>query len=524
MLNPLAPLVVLLAVCSPALGQSSQIGPSVLDLTRDYHVGLYSASIDVPGGAVHLFAQRGGGGLHLGTGGTVAGALDSYEWSGAGGTFTPNDPLAGTYFVAPDGRIEFDLDPQNPGTELFEAWMAPDGEAFHMARYELDSEAVSLLALAKSSGHTNASLAGTYRICAQRLELATGGYETTAEHGTVVFDGVGGAVFTGTEMFVATNGIATTTPASGSASYVVAADGALSLAGGVDGVGAIDATGDVFFFVTASATSSEVGMTIGVRVAQNSNLAAFDGIYTYHAQGHELGTSAGLPRTVTDVGRLTLTATAPTTGGYQFDGKTYYGDAAGQSFAWRTVVGPDTFANPGVVTLIGGPPIELVFSASGRYAVGRAVDNRADLWFALRGTAECSDYGSATAGSGSIEPELGMRTFPTLGNSGWRFAVTDGLGGAPAVLALGFSQGPWWGIPFAGGLLMLDPSQIAVAPFVVLGGPTGTPGAGAVDVPLAVPAHPSYAGMTLFAQALVLDAGAPGSVAMSRGFRAVFSR
>ncbi len=46
----------------------------------------------------------------------------------------------------------------------------------------------------------------------------------------------------------------------------------------------------------------------------------------------------------------------------------------------------------------------------------------------------------------------------------------------------------------------------------------------AVDVPLAVPAHPSYAGMTLFAQALVLDAGAPGSVAMSRGFRAVFSR
>lgn len=499
-----------------AVAQSLQIGPSVLDLQRSFHAGAYSVTIDVPTGAVSLLAQHGT--LDMFANGSLGGGLDTWEWTGAGVTFTPNDPVSGRYFVAPDERIEFDFDPLNPGTDVFEAWIAPDGAALHMARYQLDTEAISVLALAKSTGQSVASLNGTYRLYGQRVELAAGGYETTAENGTAVFDGAGNATFTGTELFVPVSGAGTTSPASGAATYTVANDGALTLG---NSVGGIDATGEVFFLMTASTTSSEVGMEIGVRVGSSLSLAALDGIYTYAAQTHELGAAVGLPRTATDVGRLTLTASTATLGGYDLTGQTFFGRASGLSAAPRTIAGAATFAN-GVMTLAGGPPIELAFSASGRYAVGRAVDNHSDLWFAMRGCAECNPYGIATAGSNGIEPELGMRTFPTLGNANWRFAITDGLSGAPAVLALGFVPAP--GIPFAGGLLWLDPTRIVASPFLVLGGPPGIPGGGSVDVPLPIPPQVQFLGPALLAQALVLDPAAPATIAMSRGFRVVISR
>ena len=50
------------------------------------------------------------------------------------------------------------------------------------------------------------------------------------------------------------------------------------------------------------------------------------------------------------------------------------------------------------------------------------------------------------------------------------------------------------------------------------------PAAGAVDVPLAIPSHPSFGGVMLFAQAMVLDGGAPSGVSMSRGFAVEFCR
>ncbi len=514
----LASLLSVASWCAPAVAQSAHIGPSVLDLQRSYHLGIYSAAIEVPTGAITLRAHSGS--LDLASSGAMSGALATWEWTAAGGAFTPIDTFAGGYFVRPDGRVELDFDLQNPGTDVFEAWIATDGSALHMARYELEDEAASVLALAKSSGHTNASLSGTYRVYGQHLELAGASYQTTAANGTVTFDGLGGATFMGTDLFVAANGVTTTSSVTGAGSYTVAPDGALMVAGDR---GAIDATGDVFFVLTASATSSEVGMTIGVRVGASYNFAALDGVYTYHAQSHVLGTTPGLPRTETDVGRLVLSANTATTGGYQFTGKTFAGNMAGQSFGWRTVVGPCAHAG-GVVTLVGGPPMELVFSANGKYAVGRALDNRSDLWFAMRGCAASTDYGIATPGAGGIEPELGMRTFPTLGNAGWRFAVIDGRGGAATIVAIGFGSGPPSGTPLAGGLLFVDPVQIVATPFVVLSGPTGVPGIGLADLPVAIPSQPGFAGVRLYAQALVLDAAAPGTVAMSRGFEAVLSR
>ena len=101
------------------------MGASVLDLQASFHVGVYSAEIGVPGGAITPLAQHGT--FNMASVGGLNGALDTWEWSTTGGVFTPNDPVSGTYHVAPDGIIEFDFHPGNPGNDVFELVIDSDG-------------------------------------------------------------------------------------------------------------------------------------------------------------------------------------------------------------------------------------------------------------------------------------------------------------------------------------------------------------------------------------------------------------
>ncbi|MCA8954398.1 MAG: hypothetical protein KDE27_33135 [Planctomycetes bacterium] len=508
------------SVLSGAAIAQIAVGPSVLDLQRAYHVGTYGAAVDAPSGAVQLVAQQGT--IAFALGGGLTGALDTWEWDSAGGTFTPNDPLAGTYHVLPRGIVVLDLDPSNPGTDVVAPYIDPAGEVVHIARYDASPEGLSVLALAKSTGQSNASLNGTYRFYGQRMELNGASYQTTSERGTATFDGLGGVTFAGTELFVASSGAATTSSIGGSGPYSVAADGALLLAGEPGG---ISSNGELLLKVTGSLTSSEVGLTIAVRTGSSYDLRNLAGRYHLHGQSHELGTALGRPNSVTDIGVVTIAAASANTGTWSIAGQTAESNPLGQTLNPFVASGAAVLVSNGVVTLTSATgSFELAFAASGRFAAGRAVlANETSLFFLSRACDENFDYGSATAGSGGIEPELGMRTFPTLGNAGWRFAIVDGRGAAPAILSIGFGRAPA-GIPFAGGLLWLDPARIVASPFVVLGGSAGTAGAGGVDVGLPIPSAVSYDGVKLFSQAFVLDPLAPAGVAMSRGFEVTFCR
>ncbi len=506
-------------IAAPLAAQSVLVGPSVLDLQRSYHVGIYELKIEVPSGALRVVAEHGD--LDFTAAGTMTGSLDIWEWNAQGGTFTPNEMIAGNYGVGPSGMIEVDLDPSNPGTDVLQMFIAPDGDVMHISRYDLDPEAFGIFAVAKSTGQSNASMNGDYNFYGQGISIAGGVVETYADWGVATFDGAGNATINGTSMEVASNGTVTTGTNTGTVPYAVAPDGELVL----DGIpGGLSPTGELLFLADGSTTNPEVGLVLGVRVGGNYDLNDLAGKYSLTGMSVELGTSPSQPLTVTDVGELVITASSPTSGTWSAEGITVDGNAFGLSFGTLSASGPVQLAPNGVATLSFPTTgfIELAFSDSGRYAAGRIDGNDTNLFFAVR-SCPCEPFGTDTAGSGGIAPELGMRTFPTLGNSNWSFAIDRGLGSAPAILPIAFAGSPA-GLPLSGGLLWLDPTRVAANPFVVLSGPAGVPGAGAVDVTIAIPATPSFEGVDLFAQALVLDPGAPQTVSFSRALAVEFCR
>lgn len=126
-------------------------------------------------------------------------------------------------------------------------------------------------------------------------------------------------------------------------------------------------------------------------------------------------------------------------------------------------------------------------------------------------------YGAGGAGSGGATPRAVAMSPPMLGNPGLTVGVADGLGGAPAALALDIAAAPpgivWLGAPFH---LAATPALQALfaAPLIDAGASEGY-----ASAPLAVPADPALEGVELFLQWLVLDAGAPGGLATSDGLR-----
>lgn len=116
-------------------------------------------------------------------------------------------------------------------------------------------------------------------------------------------------------------------------------------------------------------------------------------------------------------------------------------------------------------------------------------------------------------------PTPGTLCAPTLTTSGCPLAGAsvsihewNGLGAAAAVLWMGAGRAS---IPMLGGVLLVQP-PLAPIP-LPLGGVPGMPCAGAATVPLALPANPSLSGLELDFQAMILDPGAPGGVAMTDG-------
>lgn len=516
-MNPILSLVCATAVatfCAPALGQ---LPVSVLDLQKSYHVGVCSGTIGVPTGNLQLLAQSGD--LDLLPTGTIAGAFATWESTVSGTTFTPNDPFVGTYHVRPDGVAVFDLDPANPGTELVSLWMAPDGSVFHTARAVADPEALTVLAVEKSTGMSLASLNGSYYFSGQRLDLVAGALATTSSWGVITFNGLGAFTSVETRLAATTSG-STTQMLSYSGSYTVAPDGAIT----VDGDrGGMSADGQLLFAVKASATSPGVGLNIGVRLGQAYDFANLAGRFSLHSAAYGLGVGPGLPRSTTEFGEYSFTATSPSTGSWSAGGVVVEGSALGVMLNPRVGSGSATIgaSGPMLVTTPTGT-VELGFAANGRYFVGHASGPATNLHFGVRQCAVAQPYGAGTAGTAGRVPVLGMKTFPVLGNPNWALFVSNGLGGTIGIVPIAFAS--LSGVPALGGTIYVDPTTVGYIPLVLLGGTPGAPGAGTGATILPLPTTPSLAGQVLFAQGLILDAAAPASFAMTNGFRVELSR
>ena len=104
----------------------------------------------------------------------------------------------------------------------------PDAEIAVGARADVTPESAIRIALRTSSGKGVASLSGTYAFVAVHLEYDAFGLASSVAEGTGVFDGLGGATFTGQEETISSTGVAQLGPIGGSLVYAVAPDGALS--------------------------------------------------------------------------------------------------------------------------------------------------------------------------------------------------------------------------------------------------------------------------------------------------------
>ena len=121
--------------------------------------------------------------------------------------------------------------------------------------------------------------------------------------------------------------------------------------------------------------------------------------------------------------------------------------------------------------------------------------------------------GSGRAGTGGSEPQMLAFSPPKVGNGQFRVAVTEALGGAPAILAIrDQAPGAGGGGGSIGGVINRSPSRVAFR--TQLSGVGGGQGFGTWNA--AIPADPALVGTQFWMQWNVRDAAAAGGVARSR--------
>jgi arylsulfatase A-like enzyme len=119
----------------------------------------------------------------------------------------------------------------------------------------------------------------------------------------------------------------------------------------------------------------------------------------------------------------------------------------------------------------------------------------------------CLAFGAGTPSAGGALPELSLSACPTLG-SPFSIHVKQGASGAPGCLVASLGQ---LTAPFMNGTSYLDATQLGEVPHRL--SPAG-------DYTLGVlVTDPTLVGVPVFLQAFYLDAGAPGRLSMTGGYR-----
>lgn len=179
-------------------------------------------------------------------------------------------------------------------------------------------------------------------------------------------------------------------------------------------------------------------------------------------------------------------------------------------------------------TPIGGPPVGRHLGAmsfdtprNGMVMFGGALDSgrsqvAGDTW--LYGTpapATSRSFGTGCPGSAGT-PTLDCGNLAWGGNP-YRITLSSAPAGAPVVTFFGFSNTMLSGIPLPLSLAPLGiPCSLRVAPTITLP-PLPASATGTLTIRFRVPPTSTLWGISFFAQALVIDAGAPGNVTLTNG-------
>ncbi len=512
-----APLLVVAAITAQE--------PNVLPLAKTYHVGMYGSEIDAPSGTLRLVGSTGS--MTLMPSGVFSGSTSGYETELLTGTVaTPNDPFSGVYTVRGDGVCMLDLDPLIQGPDVIPMWITSDGSVLHAVTSMTDADAASVIAIEAGSGLSNATLAGSYRMVAQRIEFdasTNSGWRVEQEFGMATFDGSGNGTASGTK--IAYNGMGGTSSAqTASFTYNVANDGALQIG---SSSGGCRADGELMYLMTVEPTG-QVGMVLAVRVGSSYDLQDLVGRHSFTGHRYELGASSGsLPRTTTVFGELSTTASSATNGTWNLDAIALQQFPSGQSIGPWTGSGGMALGGAGLaanqLTLSEpGRSWSLWASPSGRFLIGREVGPHSHQLFGSQQCPASVPVGSGTAGTGGEVPRFGMRTYPQLGNASFAFAIEGGVGGAICAIPIATASSP--GLPAFGGTILLNPATIGTTAVVVLSGTAGAAGVGSGLAPLPIPNNLALVGFELWAQALVFDAAGTGGVALSNAYHAIVSK
>lgn len=117
-------------------------------------------------------------------------------------------------------------------------------------------------------------------------------------------------------------------------------------------------------------------------------------------------------------------------------------------------------------------------------------------------------YGVGSAGTAGQVPLLSAPGgAPRPGNKAFGFQLDQSLAGSVAVLAIGFAP---TSLPLFGGTLLVDPFSSPLFVFA-----STVSGSTAIALPAPIPG--SFDGISVFAQAVVVDAAATGGLALSNG-------
>jgi hypothetical protein len=126
-------------------------------------------------------------------------------------------------------------------------------------------------------------------------------------------------------------------------------------------------------------------------------------------------------------------------------------------------------------------------------------------------------YGAGAPGTGGVVPWFGARG-PVRGNLTIEKRVVGAVGGTIAAWVLGTQPLALADTPVVGTWLLVAPSAVAAG--VPIGGAPGVAGAGTWTLSWVVP--PAAAGLAVYEQFFVLDAGAPHGISATNGLEARF--
>ncbi len=497
---------------------TSVAAQGVLPLAETYHfAGLELDFDDACGCSAVPTIVASGGSLTLALDGSAGFSVTDEAICPGGSVQASSDTGSGTYAVRGDGVIAFDWNAASPGVDLTSAFLRANGSAFLVGRNsEEESDAAIALAIALSSGQSNATLTGRYHLLRMVNRNGVAGFSTSAWIGTATFDGVGAYTEAGTQHDLSLGGAPASSAATGSGSYAVAADGVVT-AGAARGV--VSADGELFFW--SSRAGPDYEFTVGLRQAGGRTTGQLNGTWGIaqldaaiaatrtpaemetawgsYRFGNTGGGTASLFGDVLDVGSLPQIGGCPFTSGsqYQF-----------QSSVAINGVG-QLSASPGAT------PFGAV-SADGSVLFTLTVPGDA-IGIAL-GLSRCSwpgTIGAGTAGTGAAIPSLfTVGGFPFLGNAAFGYVAAGGRGGGAAALVLS-TAALSSGLPLLGGTLWIDPTRLVASFPQLLSGPPGVGGIGAAGWSLPLPVARNGTALTLASQVIVLDPAAPGGVAMS---------